>query len=498
MTTISYPTSSSLPSNTLLPTTHTSVRRTLNRLSRPALISLALDWLADVNQTTTAPYLQTSDEDNDDLYPPVPSLEELRWVYKKLGEQGGTKRDIVERILKGDWRNGVSLYALAMADMQFLYSHPTSQKWLALEILPLFTPASTVNSVPRFHPATFLRNLQRECLPDVKAHYSLDRHDSLPLLILRIWVLESPYNTTRALATAAEKSTENHRTFYVAFPDFSPYIYISSANTLASAIIPGARKARDSRSLRQLIVDAIPKAFSRPRERYTLHDTGLSTKNIEALVAQRGSGRTNAAGGAWGMYAETKGARPMRDNPLRIESFQSSADTSDQDADELGQDQSTASGVRRPTVALPRKRSSKSEDLLVRRTRQRVAQSRFGNAAVPDDCKGIERLEVRIEDPFPTTVAAADVDSPDRSQKFLVAQKDLARHGIDESRASDTEVWRPSISVIFAGSHVFAGIRKLVECGVVDGLQMPGWMTGEQGISVGVVREGRMQRVERK
>ena len=35
-------------------------------------------------------------------------------------------------------------------------------------------------------------------------------------------------------------------------------------------------------------------------------------------------------------------------------------------------------------------------------------------------------------------------------------------------------------------------MRELVEAGAVDGERMGGWMTGEEGVSVGVVRGGRL------
>lgn len=53
--------------------------------------------------------------------------------------------------------------------------------------------------------------------------------------------------------------------------------------------------------------------------------------------------------------------------------------------------------------------------------------------------------------------------------------------------------WRPTVQITFQGNHVFAGIRQLVEAGIVDGERMPGWMTGEDGVTVGVVRHGRIR-----
>ena len=48
------------------------------------------------------------------------------------------------------------------------------------------------------------------------------------------------------------------------------------------------------------------------------------------------------------------------------------------------------------------------------------------------------------------------------------------------------------MKLTFQGTHVFAGLRKLAELGIVDAARMPSWMTGEMGVSFGVVRKGEM------
>ena len=50
-----------------------------------------------------------------------------------------------------------------------------------------------------------------------------------------------------------------------------------------------------------------------------------------------------------------------------------------------------------------------------------------------------------------------------------------------------------STRIAFTGTHVFAGIRQLVEEGIIDGEKMPGWMTGEAAVTIGAVREGRIR-----
>ncbi|CZT44853.1 related to trfA protein [Rhynchosporium secalis] len=479
MTSISIPTSAAFHPTQLIPATHPAVFKTLYRLSRPSLLSLVLDWLDERNEGTSAVYLVSSSEDPDiqSSYSPAHSLSELREVYEDLQAKKGSKRDVVDRIIEGDWRNGISLYQLAMADMQYLYDHPASQKWTALKIVRL-SPSTDKKppSIPRFHPATFLQNLQREVLPDVKAHYNFDRHVTLPLTILRIFILESPYNTTLALQ-GKQKVLDSTKTFYVAFPDSSPYIYVS----LAAPTIRGSTS--DNKSLRKLMLEGIPKAFSKPRERYKLESTSLSARNLDALIEQRGGGRTNSAGGGWSVYVS---GSKSTDTPLNI---QRPTPETDQLVPQEESEDSTAQGMKRKHIF----------NASTQKRRKLLAASRFGNTGLLDDEKGIERLDIQIQDTFPSTVQVEDEDIWDPDPSLTSYQQKRGRRSTtnfevsNEDEEVQAEGWRPDVRITFQGQHVFAGIRKLVEEGIVDGQMMPGWMTGEDGVSLGIVKEGRIK-----
>jgi len=472
---ITVPTTSALPPSQQVPSTSPAVFRILNKLSRSSLISLVLDWLDDRNQILSAPYLvdERDDEDAQDLYPAAHSLEELREYYNDLQSRKGGKRDVVDRIIEGDWRDGLSLYQLAMADMQYLYDHPTSQKWTALKVVQLKNgedgheeseKGTEMPSLPRFHPPTFLQNLQREVLPDVKAHYNLDRPKSLPMLLLRIYILDSPYNTSLALSSSNMSSIDSSKTIYIAFPDASPHVFVSLTTSTPSLTPSNINTASDTRSLRKLLLDGLPKAFSRPRARYALESTGLAAKSLESLIFKRGQGRTNAAGGGWAVYASDK----KDDTPLNNQLPTPPAD--DEPTERLKALPILPKGMKR--------RMDDDEDEAVVKRRKRVAQARFGNSAMPYDKRGIERFDVRIEDPFPA-IERGEGRQEGRS---------------DEQETDDLSgEWGPAITVTLHGNHVFAGVRELVECGIIDGERMPGWMTGEDGVSVGVVKEGRIQ-----
>ncbi|KAM7194887.1 Centromere protein Chl4/mis15/CENP-N [Naviculisporaceae sp. PSN 640] len=553
MSRISIPTKARLPSTLRVDPSHPAVSKVLNRLSRSSLIAVVLDWLKDERIPLSRPYIrqrheeEEDEDDDDDFYPLAQSVPALRELYQDLQARKGSKREVLDRITEGDWRHGLSLYQLAIADLQYLYDHPTSQKWTAYRIVALKTatkndenaaddddPKLDVDkeslTIPRFHPSTFLQSLQETTLPDVKAHYSFDRHQSLPILLLRIFILDSPYNTSLSLQ-AGGATFDIARTIYIAFPDDSPHIYISKPQTLSSSG-PGqngsaAGGGGESKSLRSLILEGIPKALSRPpHQRYTLKSTNLVTKNLNELLERRGATRTNSAGGGWSIYADESVKESPLDTvlplspPLSVTDDDSSSDEDDELPEEKERRKKERAAKRPPMSP-----ASKRDEKALKRARL-VAKGRFGDSARVDDGRGVERVDIVIEDAFPSAPAAWDValatsrkrrrqeeeDIDDghgntgRGGKGRKSTTDLTLHGEDDDEGEDQEQeeasgqrkegepqWRPNIKITFHGSHVFAGIRQLVERGVIDGERMPGWMTGEEGVTIGVVRNGRIK-----
>lgn len=506
MARISVPTKGRLRSTHRVESSNKLAQKHLTRLSRETLISLALNWLDQSAIQNASPYLrlrgeeaegeedEDEDEDMDDLYPPLRSVEDLRQLYDDMRSQKGSKRDVVSRILEGDWRHGLTLYQLAMADFSYLDEHPTSLKWSAYQILTLRQPSQNIAEeeeilkvdkqslqVPRFHPSTFLQNLQDQVLPDVKAHYHFYRPESLPVLLLRIFVLESPYSTNMAISgpdqTGTTANFEASRTIFLAFPDGSPCIYISKSQN------NGPTSHGESRSLQGLIMDGVPKALSRPRERYTVKYTSLSSRNLAALLDKQGSGRGNHAGGGWSIYADEKSKQSPLDSILPLRSLAGTGEDSE------------------------RKRKQKTSSLAQQQAKKArlAAEARFGQSAYVNDGKGIEKLEVVIQDPFPAANPEDGEDEDEDAQPGQAASRrrskvDTVMREAGQSEDDnididddDTSTWTPSIKITFSGPHVFAGIRQLVEAGIVDGERIPAWMTGENAVTTGLVRDGRIR-----
>lgn len=152
----------------------------------------------------------------------------------------------------------------------------------------------------------------------------------------------------------------------------------------------------------------------------------------------RSSARSAHALGAWSLYADNK----IDKSPL------------DADID-------IAQGEREDSIAAV----SVDPDEQARRKRRKIAKARFGTSGILGDGKGINKFEVTLKNKLPV------VDGVDME-------------GLTE--------FRPTVTVTFEGTHVFAGIRHMVEEGIIDGMAMPGWMTGEDGVSALVVEDGKV------
>ena len=106
---VALPSSSTLGHGDRLPRGSPIVARTLSRLSRSALLLLALYWLSDELQPLCAPCLLTGRGGSDDVErnvtaPPLAaSLDDAREAYADMQNNKGSKKEVVDRIVEGDW-----------------------------------------------------------------------------------------------------------------------------------------------------------------------------------------------------------------------------------------------------------------------------------------------------------------------------------------------------------------------------------------------------------
>lgn len=489
-----------IPHSHRLPVRHREVQRTFTKLSRQSLVSLAQQWLSKKNRDFCKPYLLGDANDADEeeeLYEPAQSYEELQEIYRELATRKGGRREVLDRILEGDWRTGISMYQLATAEIQYLLDHPSALRWTAKRLTKIPNARSPVTDMevtndsdhlPRFQAQTFMSNLAKELTPLIKAHYLITRIKTSPMTILRVYIHDSPYSTEGSLAVDSNNADSAKAVFFV-WPNGSPFVY-SSLATLTGQVV-----GDDGRHLRDIVQQAIPKAFSRPSARYQMTSTNFTTKSLDALLTYRGPGKSNAAAGGWSIFQD----HSFSQNALDFITTQKG-----DGHDKANADKTAANGTRpgpgRPKRPLDDKESSEAK------RRREVAAGRFGTSAQPNDGQGLERFEVRIDDPFPAPQGDNAGAQPDGDRTVLEGQTSnrtrrgrpslLDRTAEDVEEIQNQEGWVPNVRISFQGTHVFAGVRQLVEEGIVDGEKMPGWMTGEAGVTIGTVKDGRIRSKE--
>lgn len=495
-------TTASLSDDLRIPSNTPSLLKPLNRLSRSSLIDVALQWLDEKTIDLYPPHLArrggigereggewegNEDDDETNPYPAARDAEEVRSVYEELRDRKGGKREVIDRILEGDWRQGLSLRQLATIDIRFIEDHPAGQqRWTALQLTRISSRESTDRedpsaSLPRFHASTFLRNLQREISPLVKAHYHISRLKSLPLTLLRIFVTDSPYRQPRQ---ASHTFLDASRIIYVAFPDSCPFIYTSlssPAPTSTSSSTPTNNLATNAKTLRMIVRDSIPKAFSRPQERYSLQSTSLTAKSLQTLLSLRGPGRTNSANGIFSIFADavvdTSPIDP-RFNSLPPASVETKDKSDGASVTRQTPEASANISHKRPLADSSNYLSQKSKIKDPQASKKRKLQaaavsSRFGTTTSKTTAP-LDRLQIHLQDP-----PRLDGEDPEPASYE------------DDVNTNTEPTTSRTLSLTFSGTDVISGIRQLAECGIVDPERMPSWMTGEEGVSSAAIRGGR-------
>lgn len=418
--------------------------KSLSRLNRASLIEIAQTWLQDNSQSVYLAHTRTANEveEEDYLFTPAEDVNILRQIYNDLRQQEEqvSKAHIIDRIVDGDWRRGLSLAQHAMVDFAYLEQNDTALGWSALKLVPLQTEQSGVadrdrpskkrrkihheQTYPQISPSAFVAALKSEISPLVKAHYHLHR---LPppysLAVLRVYI--SPTGTfgprKSSIPRKARQVTDAGRVMYIAIPNSCSFVYVSlsgSSNpTQRSRDAKGPVKAKvDMASMKRIVLEAIPKAMSRPQERWALESTKLTTRSLKSICKLRGNEQPGSGGGAYSKLSimrEASAEAGQANEATRQEGLEDQHDN-----------------------------------------RHRLVEDRFGSMSDVNHAP-LNQVTSRVED-----ILNASGDS---------------RSTIDAA----------PISISFSGPDVFAGLKTLASLGPehVDLAELPAWMTGEEGVS---------------
>ncbi|CCX06806.1 centromere protein Chl4/mis15/CENP-N [Pyronema domesticum] len=332
------PNNGALPHSTLIPHTR-ETKRLLTRLSKPALITIATRWLNPVSTRYYGANLsppEDEDPNSDDEYTAETSIAAYEVLSNNLTIRA---KDVAERMLEREWRDGLTLLGVAELEWQYLIDTPTSTKWQAFLLSPL---SVTTSARPRFYAPSFLSSLQVALKPLLTAHFFAAPHPSLPLTMIRI-SLHSP-------SSAPSYPVKTH-IFWLSFPSSGDHVF---SNLSASK----------QNGLRDIVMAAIGSAISRHGCRWELKSGRLTAKTLESMVHHRGAEEGGGMLAGWGVY---------------LEGFEPS-----------------------PLAAVEKLREEEEEGLddedQVRRKRRKMVEGRFGKETKEE--ARIESVNFDVEDKF--------------------------------------------------------------------------------------------------
>lgn len=433
-----------------------AIAKKLNRLSRDKLVQLCVSWS---KSSKCSPYLASNRnnvevEEEDYLHEPAHSRGELKGIYHDFTDCDSdlyklSKKDIVDRIVDGDWRRGITHQQLAEIDFATLEENESSMRWTAVKLVPLAEndnkdvhPAKkrkinheqrpAASHYPSKSVAAFVRDLKKHISPLVKAHYHIHRLTALRLSIIRLYMQpDAPFaplstNVPRQNRSAVDAS----RTIYIVLPDSCPYVYLSVAGAASDKVVEKSKQVKpvpkvDIAAAKRVVLEAIPKALSRPQQRWSIEGTKLTARSLKTMVLLRGGGTVGTTGGVTSQLAPNGSTKKRK-------------------AEELENDEDRVNG----------------EDSSEREQRERVERM-FGNNDSAHHAK-LDKVQLHIRDLLTSPSSAKR-----RRKSFHDARSDVPA----------------PITVTLSGNNVFNGLKEFAQRypQYVDLSKMPSALTGASG-----------------
>lgn len=414
----------------------------ISRLPKSSIVALLLLWPQLKN---TQPQLPKDASVSQKEY-----SRQIRQQAKNMKLQKIKKAQVIDKILYEFWADGLNLLQLAQIDCQLIVDNPNAYFWVLSTVKDAWDKDVPIS----LDPSLFL-NLMAQQLSDIFMCYIyVCTHPEMPLVIIRIQVFDllPAHLAGRSRAKADRPHITSHKPYFLAIPMNSPHVIHSPGNDVVSEVVL------------QVVESSLPRD-SRNFLRLERSKSQKAVRSLESMHILKGCSRFANCMGAWTPYAD--GVADI--SPLARLEEHSTIKRS------LGLDIDESSKQRREKLANIRFKGTGSGKVVSDRLYDHSKpgkQKKRANEDLEDD----RRLRIRTDNKYRSI-------APIRYAEFEI-QEPLA--GGDEE---------PSHVVVkLVGNDVFAGLHELAveeKANVVDPETLPGWLTGEEGLSCGVVKNGK-------
>lgn len=345
---------------------------------------------------------------------------------RSMREKKQTKVRLINAILVDFWRTGLNLLQLAQCDIQYIVDKPNNYSWISSTAK--FTNGE--NYTFSLDSQVFLDRLVHELGSLYLVHVYISKHPHFPLTLVRVQLFDTGVMKRESRSKSKSPDIFSRKPYYLAIP-------LSS-----SQIIHG--ETRDQ--LSKLILQAVERSISSSVKQIRLSpNTEAPVKNLESMHIFKGVSRFSQSIGPWAKYADGTVDRSPLADPKEVETEQPVLD-------------------------------EESE-------RKAIANIRFKGSAEPlqpdrlfEDTRPVKqrKLEHLVEN-----------RNYDKSQYSSIAPIQFARFDL-----SDRECSEVNIRMRLRGNDIFGGLHEMCARGDADARRIPSWLTGEEGMSSGVITDG--------
>lgn len=411
----------------------------LNRLQKLSLIALMLLWPRLKN---TQPQLDKENALNSQVEFNRMARNDAKEM--KEGEKKWIKSKIIDKILFEYWSRGLNLLQLAQVDCQLIVDNSNAFLW----------NLSTVKNVNNeeiplcLDPSVFLNALAAELSKLFMSYIYVCKHPNMPLVLVRIQVFDLIPNVKRGRGRSRtlHPHITSHKPYFLAFPSNSPHLIHSPGADLVSQVI-------------LTVVENCLSQNRRNQHRLITPTNQKAVRSLESMHILKGCSRFGNSLGAWTPYADGE----VDCSPLASASKQ---------LDHKAKQVSVGS----------------VEEKFRKLANVRFKGSAGGNIVskrLYDDIRPLKKAKL-------TNGQSESTDNEFSS----IAPVRFAQYELKEKVKENDE--EPSlVNMKLIGTDVFAGLHELASNAfdeansVVDPRTIPGWLTGEEGINCGQVRNGR-------
>lgn len=439
-----------LPNNYIPILTKKVQTSVLGHLPKSSLVQLILLWTKLVN---TQPQKQSKSISQKQVNSHVSkTVQDM-----KLNPGKWPKRKVIDRILFEFWPQGLNLLQLSQIDSQMIVDRPASYSW----ILSTVRDSANKEVAILLDPQKFLNTLSKDLSVLFMTYIYVCKHPKLPIILIRIQVFDLLPMSQPEFSNRPHISS--HKAIFLAIPLNSPHVIHSPGNGMAYDIVLQAVE----RSLPQnpsSLLRLITTEEQRP------------IKSLESMHILKGSSRFGNSLGVWAPYAD--GAVDML--PLNTVDnhavFQSTKDSdSEAEVDITPEERLQSSQMKKlKNLANIRFKGSKTGKVLSEKffddNRQLATQKK--NNVLRDD----DEDETKLQSEFSSIV-------PIQYAEYVLRDK------LGHEDYTDIKIKLTGLDV-FAGLHELSILTTNKQEAAVDLEKIPGWLTGEEGQSCGMVKDG--------